>query len=205
MSIQRNHHAIVIGGSIAGLLAARILSEQFERVTIVDRDALPLTSEPRRGVPQSVQPHVLYTKGYRILEELFPGIGKDFQAAGAVPFDWGKDFLFFQHGNWMPTSETAVGLESYTCTRPLLESQVRQRVSQLPNVEFLQGQRVVGLRGDRTSIQGVKLQSGHFATQDYCAQLVIDASGRSTQSPQWLKDLGITPPPTTVIDLLTWQ
>lgn len=136
MSTQPNQHAIVIGGSIAGLLAARVLSEQFEQVTIVDRDQLPLTADPRRGVPQSVQPHVLFTRGYQILEELFPGIGKNLAAAGAISFDWGKDFLYFQAGNWTPTTETAVGLKSYTCTRPLLESTIRQYVSNLPNVKF---------------------------------------------------------------------
>ncbi len=196
MPTQHKHLAIVIGGSLAGLLAARVLAEQFERVLIVDRDHLPLTPEPRRGVPQSVQPHVLFAKGYRILEELFPGIGNALEAAGAVSFDWGKDFLCFQQGNWMPTTETATGIESYTCTRPLLESTVRRRVSQLPNVEFLTGQRVIGLSGDRTLIQGIKLRNG----EEYSAQLVVDASGRSTQIPQWLQDLGCVPPTATIVD-----
>ncbi|MBW4539460.1 MAG: monooxygenase [Myxacorys chilensis ATA2-1-KO14] len=207
MPTQRNHHAIVIGGSIAGLLAARVLSEQFDRVTIVDRDRLPLTAEPRRGVPQSVQPHVLLTRGYRILEELFPGIGEALHAAGAVSLDWGKDFLCFQRGNWAPTTEAASGMGSYTCTRPLLESTLRQRVSQLRNVEFLQEQRVVGLcsapselgKANRGSIQGIKLQQGD-TLQECSAQLVVDASGRSTQTPQWLQDLGLISPPATVID-----
>lgn len=200
MPIQQNQqqHAIVIGGSIAGLLAARVLADQFDRVTVVDRDQLPCTSEPRRGVPQSVQPHVLFTKGYQILEELFPSIGITLDAAGAVPLDWGKDFLYFQRGNWTPTSETPVGLKSYTCTRPLLESTIRQRVGQLANVEFLPGQRAIGLCSNynHTSIQGIKLQTG----QELLADLVVDASGRSTQTPQWLQDLGVTPPAATVID-----
>jgi 2-polyprenyl-6-methoxyphenol hydroxylase-like FAD-dependent oxidoreductase len=81
----------------------------------------------------------------------------------------------------------------------MLESTLRQRVSQLPNVKFLQGQRVVGLYGDRTSIRGIKLQQGNIS-QECLAQLVVDASGRSTQTPQWLQDLGLTPPPVTIID-----
>lgn len=195
MPIQQNQHAIVIGGSIAGLLAARVLSEYFQQVTIVDRDQLPLTAEPRRGVPQSVQPHVLFTKGYRILEALFPGIDDALATAGAIPFDWGKDFLYFQAGRWSPTTETPVGLESYTCTRPLLESVIRQQVSKIANITFLQEQRVIGLLSTGTAIQGVKLPNGELT-----AQLVVDASGRSTHVPQWLESLGITPPPTTVID-----
>jgi 2-polyprenyl-6-methoxyphenol hydroxylase-like FAD-dependent oxidoreductase len=202
MSNQRNSHVIVIGGSIAGLLAARVLAERFERVTIVDRDRLPLTAEPRRGVPQSVQPHVLFTKGYRILEELFPGIGEALSAAGAVPFDWGKDFRYFQRGNWASTLEEVSGLKSYTCTRPLLESVIRQRVSQLSNVEFLQKQRVVGLAGERSRnlISGIKLQEHGYTSKELSAQLVVDASGRSTQTPQWLQALGFTSPQATVID-----
>ncbi|MGG6264959.1 FAD-dependent oxidoreductase [Leptolyngbya sp. AN03gr2] len=190
-----SQHAIVIGGSIAGLLAARVLSEQFERVMIVDRDQLPLSADPRRGVPQSVQPHVLYAKGYRILEELFPGIGEDLTAAGAVSFDWGQDFLFFQAGTWTPRTETPTELKSFTCTRPLLESTIRQRVSKLPNVEFLEQQRVIGLLGDRASIRGIKTQQ-----KDLMAQLVVDASGRSSQLPQWLQSLGLTSPRSTVVD-----
>jgi phytoene dehydrogenase-like protein len=112
MPIRQNQHAIVIGGSIAGLLAARVLSEYFQQVTIVDRDQLPMTAEPRRGVPQSVQPHVLFTKGYQILEALFPSIDAALVTAGAIPFDWGKDFLYFQAGRWSPTTETPVGLKS---------------------------------------------------------------------------------------------
>ncbi|BAU10425.1 monooxygenase [Leptolyngbya sp. NIES-3755] len=195
MASQRNQTAIVMGGSIAGLLAARVLSEQFERVMIVDRDQLPLSADPRRGVPQSVQPHVLYAKGYRILEELFPGIGEDLTAAGAVAFDWGQDFLFFQAGAWTPRTEAPTGLQSFTCTRPLLESTIRQRVSQLANVEFLEQQRVIGLLGDCSSIRGIKLHQ-----KDLSAQLVVDASGRSSQLPQWLQALGLTSPRSTVVD-----
>ena len=195
MLTQRNQHAIVIGGSIAGLLAARVLSEQFERVTILDRDRLPITADPRRGVPQSVQPHVLYAKGYQILEELFPGIGETLSAAGAVPFDWGRDFLYFQAGKWTPRTEMPIGLKSFTCTRPLLESTIRHWVSKLSNVEFLQQYRVTGLIGDASSVQGIKVQH-----DDLSAQLVIDASGRSSQLSQWLQAFGLTLPRSTVVD-----
>lgn len=199
---SQNHHAIVIGGSIAGLLAARVLAEQFDRVTVVDRDRLPLAAEPRRGVPQSVQPHVLFARGYRILEELFPGIGQTLGASGAIAFDWGKDFRYFQRGAWAATLAAASGLDSYTCTRPLIESAIRQRVTKLPNVQFLAEQRVVGLCGDRSRhcITGVKLHPPGGLATELTAQLIVDASGRSTQAPQWLQDQGFTPPPTTVVD-----
>ena len=82
--------AIVIGGSIAGLLSARILSEYFQQVIILDRDKLPQTSEARRGVPQSVQPHVLLTKGYRILAEFFPDLPQQLHDNGALNYRLGE-------------------------------------------------------------------------------------------------------------------
>ncbi|MGK7916013.1 MAG: FAD-dependent oxidoreductase, partial [Prochloraceae cyanobacterium] len=71
--LEINNHALVIGGSIAGLLAARVLAEHFERVTIIERDYYPENPEPRSGVPQSNQGHFLLARGKQILEELFPG------------------------------------------------------------------------------------------------------------------------------------
>jgi 2-polyprenyl-6-methoxyphenol hydroxylase-like FAD-dependent oxidoreductase len=203
MPSQSERQAVVIGGSIAGLLAARVLSESFDRVTVLERDRLSDAATPRRGVPQSVQPHVLFAKGYRILEELFPGIGRSLAAAGAVAFDWGMDFRHFQAGRWSATLSQPTGLHSYTCTRPLLESMIRQRVQSLPNVQLLTNQRVVGLCGDRSrnQITGVKLdQRRHPAMDTLPAHLVVDASGRGSQAPHWLQTLGFTPPVATVID-----
>lgn len=201
MTSQPERHAVVIGGSIAGLLAAQVLAPRFDQVTVIDRDRLPLTATPRRGVPQSVQPHVLFTRGYRILEELFPGIGITLEAAGAIPFNWVQDFRCFQGGHWNPTLEQVSGLKSYTCTRPLLESTIRQRVAQLPNVTLLENQRVVGLVSDRHCITGVRLdQRSHHTSETLTADLIVDASGRSTRLPQWLQALGYTPPPVTTVD-----
>lgn len=203
MSSHLGHHAVVIGGSIAGLLAARILAEQFDQVTVIDRDHLPLEAEPRRGVPQSVQPHVLFAKGYRILAELFPGIGAALEAGGAVLFDWGQDFRHFQQEHWSLVLAEPTGLNSYTCTRPLLESTIRQYVSRLPNVQFLERQRVVGISHDRhrNCITGVILDQRSSPTSPIIsADLVVDASGRSTQTPRWLEASGFTPPPATIVD-----
>jgi 2-polyprenyl-6-methoxyphenol hydroxylase-like FAD-dependent oxidoreductase len=56
-------HAVVIGGSMAGLLAARVLVDHFERVTIVERDAYPSQPTSRQGLPQASHVHVLLTQG----------------------------------------------------------------------------------------------------------------------------------------------
>src|SRR5262245_4837570 len=83
-------HAVILGGSRAGVLAARILSECYADVTIVDRDKLTSASSPRRGVPQGFHAHALLARGKQILDELFPGIHEDMTAAGMPMLDMGE-------------------------------------------------------------------------------------------------------------------
>jgi len=84
-------HAIVIGASMAGMLAARVLSDFFEQVTVLDRDALPDGTESRSGVPQAKHLHVLLPRGRRILESCFPGITSELQLAGSELLDFAND------------------------------------------------------------------------------------------------------------------
>lgn len=192
--------AIVIGGSIAGLLAARVLADSFAEVTVIERDKLPEQPELRKGVAQSAQPHVLFARGYRILEELFPGIGEDLAAAGAVLIDWAREFDQFGHGGWSATAECPSNIVSFTCSRPLLEWAIRRRLAALPRVRFLEG-RVSGLlcNLNKTQVTGVSLSSNIDPTQ-LPAKLVVDASGRGSQAPHWLKSLGFSAPEETVVN-----
>ncbi|MEO0373293.1 MAG: monooxygenase [Cyanobacteria bacterium P01_A01_bin.17] len=203
MAHQRLEHAIVIGGSIAGLLATKVVSKIFNRVTLIDRDPLPLSPQPRRGVPQSVQPHVLFTRGFQIMEQHFPGLGKSLAAAGAVTIDWGREFHLFSLGDWNATFEGESQLKSVTCSRYLLETVVRQQVAKLSNVQFLDACKVQGLliAEDSSAIQGVcyqRLEDNKQATLS--AQLVVNASGRGSSAAHWLRQLGLTPPPQTRVD-----
>ena len=187
--------AIVIGGSIAGLLTARVLSDYFNRVIILDRDELPTTPQARRGVPQSVQPHVLFTKGYRILAEFFPNIKEQLEVNGALSIDWAREFKHFVDGHWGVKAEDASDIVSVTCSRYLLEWTIRQELLKLPGIEILESSKVTGLICDRQRITGVKLNSSELD-----AELVVDASGRSSQAPQWLEQIGKTPAPETVVN-----
>lgn len=206
MNSIREHgqeRAIVIGGSIAGMLAARVLADDRTTVAIVDTDTLPSQPQPRQGVPQSVQPHVLFAKGYRILEELFPGIGAELAAAGALSIDWLREFHHFTYGDWSANTTSTSGIISCTCSRPLLEWAVRRRVLKIPNIEIIAKHRVTGLlrdsHGDR--ITGIRLRPvGEDTDSELVAGLIVDASGRRSQAPLWLKSAGFTPPPETVVN-----
>ncbi|NUT35975.1 MAG: hypothetical protein HOV79_23215 [Hamadaea sp.] len=183
------HQAVVVGGSVAGLLAARVLSDTFERVIVLDRDEMPLTAVHRRGVPQSRHAHGLLDKGRAILDELLPGFSADLVARGAVTADTHNDVVWWNDGRRMlraPSDMTALCV-----TRPTLESYVRSRVAALPGVEIRAGVEVAGLVAARDMITGVRLASGEVIA----ASVVVDATGRSNRGPAWLTELGYAAPP----------
>lgn len=197
------HHAIVVGGSIAGLLSARVLADSFESVTVVDTDKLPAEPQVRKGVPQSTQPHILFARGYRILEELFPGVGAELTAAGALAIDWAQEFHNFGKFGWSASADSPSDIVSFTCSRPLLEWVIRQLLYEFPKIQFVEHHRVTGLLCDpsKTRITGVHLREIGGSTEDELqASLVVDASGRRSQAPHWLENLGFTPPPETVVN-----
>lgn len=203
-SLQGVNHAVVIGGSIAGLTAARALADHFPQVTLLERDAT-LAQEAcnsgrvfRPGVPQVRHAHTLMPRGQAALERMFPGLVAELLANGAVAVQRERDVVFFQDGVWH-TPSIRGEKPSVSCSRLLLESAIYRRVAALPNVKVQHGVRVVGLTvsGDGTAVTGVRLRSGRGARTDedvLPAQLVLDASGRSSQAPRWLADLGYRPP-----------
>lgn len=179
--------AVIVGGSLAGLLAARVLSENFERVIIVDRDELPVEPVHRKGVPQSHHTHGLLAKGFKIFEELLPGLGADLAARGALVQDLQRDVLWYNDGH--PVVRAPSVLRVLLVSRPTLESYVRSRVAALPRVTILAHTEAIGLRNNGSQLTGVHVVGpAGAATLD--ARLVVDASGRSNRGPAWLADLG---------------
>ncbi len=193
--------AVVIGGSIAGLLTARVLADFFDAVIVVERDRLPTHPANRTGVPQSPQPHVLFTRGYEILEELFPGIGNDLRQAGAIPIDWAREFHYFNEGAWNCRTDQPTSIASFTCSRPLLEWAIRQKLAALSHVKFVDRHRVTGLLSKNEKITGVELELMPERTRSHLpTSLVVDASGRRSAAPKWLERAGFGSPSETVVN-----
>ena len=188
---QSNQHAIVIGASMAGLLAARVLSEHFERVTIIERDRLSGRVEPRKGVPQGQHAHILLMRGETILRELFPDLYETFAREGAVPLT-STDVRWYDFGVWKASPPDLI--KSYCGSRPFLEQCVRRFVAARGNVRFIEGCEVSRLCAseDHTRIVGVSLVHLYPERheEDLAADLVVDASGRGSRTPQWLTSLG---------------
>ena len=196
VSSHRHDKAIVIGSSMAGLLAARILADHFARVTIVERDTLPEGTEPRKGVPQGKHAHGLLSGGQRVLEKLFPGLVDDLVAEGATTVDVIADARWHQPGGYRP--RFASGLMGISMSRPLLEGGIRRRVLALPNVELIDGCDVSGLIANpgRERVTGITLRRRGAGAHDetLAAELVVDAGGRGSRAPSWLEELGYERP-----------
>ncbi|QGV82152.1 NAD(P)/FAD-dependent oxidoreductase [Streptomyces ficellus] len=186
-------HAVVVGGSLAGLLAARVLAEHAERVTVVERDRYPDEPEARPGVPQGRHTHVLLEGGQLALEQLLPGVVDELREQGSPRVAMPRDLVQWQGGRWF--RRTAGTSPLFTGARPRLEHLVRHRVLADPRVHAVQGAEAVGLLGDATRVRGVRLRErGSGETRVLEADLVVDASGRATQAPRWLAEIGAEPP-----------
>ncbi|HEY1967031.1 MAG TPA: FAD-binding monooxygenase [Pseudonocardia sp.] len=189
--------AIVCGAGMAGLLSARVLSDFYDQVVIVERDELLDQPLPRRGVPQGGHGHTLLVGGQRILSELFPGFVEEMVAHGAPYVCYTSSRKRYQSNGWAPRPES--DLWTLQCTRSHLEWGVRRRVLKLPNVTVLDGRRIVDLAAsvsdDRATVGGVraKLVAGGDPTT-ISGDVVVDATGRTSAGPRWLAGLGYPVP-----------
>ncbi|MFC8849260.1 MULTISPECIES: FAD-dependent oxidoreductase [unclassified Micromonospora] len=195
MNSQVGKRALVLGGSMAGLLAARVLADAFAEVVIVDRDRLTGVTEARRGVPQGRHTHGLLARGQQILDELFPGFTAEAIAAGIPTGDLGELRWFFNGQRLRPKS---TGLVCVSADRPVLESHVRARVAALPNVTFIEECDIVGLRaepgGRRVTGARIQRRTDGSTEETVDADLVVDATGRGSRTPVWLEELGFPRP-----------
>lgn len=196
MTERIGDRAVVLGGSMAGVLAARALSEHYGRVTVLERDQLPAPGVRRRGVPQDRHIHALQPAGREAIEGLFPGMTQELAAQGARIGDMGR------HGSWVFAGNRIrsgdYGIELLTVSRPLLEGHLRMRLGQLPNVGLLDDCGVYGLVLDESGsrLRGVRVLRGRDGSSEEVleADLVVDATGRGSRLPRWLEDAGYPAP-----------
>ncbi|MEP7121031.1 MAG: hypothetical protein ABJE95_08985 [Byssovorax sp.] len=190
----RGRRAIVIGGSMAGLLAARVLSDHFEEVLLVERDKLSDSTDARKGVPQGRQLHAMLRRGVDILDELFPDLIAALIAGGGQEIDVGANFRWYHFGVQKVRFQS--GITAISTTRTFLEREVRRRVLALEAVRCLDDRDVIGLTAseDRSRISGVRLKrrSGEDASaeEELLGDLIVDAAGRGAVTPKWLEQLG---------------
>jgi 2-polyprenyl-6-methoxyphenol hydroxylase-like FAD-dependent oxidoreductase len=183
--------AVVLGASVAGLLAAGLLAGSYREVTVVDRDVLTGETGPRRTVPQGRHIHGLLARGQQVLEELFPGITKELSELGVPVCDFGTGLSWYFKGRMIRKAET--GLICVSAERPLLEARIRERIRALSTVRLLERTDIAGLTAspDRGRITGVRVRPADGGPEEVlAADLVVDASGRGSRTPRWLTEFG---------------
>ncbi|MFF4903174.1 FAD-dependent oxidoreductase [Streptomyces sp. NPDC001068] len=190
-------HAVVVGGSVAGLLAARALSTSFHQVTVFERDTFPAHTVARRGVPQGRQVHALLTRGAVGLDGLFPGFVDAMTAAGVPSGDGQADFSWFLDGHRMAGATS--GLRGFGVSRPQIEEMIRDRVGALPNVTVVAGAQVDGLLVDDGRVAGARVRRHTGAEESVAADLVVDAAGRGSRALAWLREFGYPVPEHTAV------
>jgi 2-polyprenyl-6-methoxyphenol hydroxylase-like FAD-dependent oxidoreductase len=193
-------HAVVLGAGMAGLLAARVLSEFYDSVSVVERDRLPDYPCHRRGIPQGRHVHNFHSRGLQVVGELFPGLLEDLGRAGAVVVDDGDLSNFYVRFGRYELKHSGkfadpAALALHMASRPFLEFHLRRRVKALPNVTFLDGHDVAELVTTADIVNGVRIirrYNGFLTTLD--ADLVVDAMGRAARTPAFLQSLGFERP-----------
>ena len=201
--MTKNDHAIVIGGSIAGMLAARILSDHFTRVTLLDRDALPDSPEARKGAPQTAHVHVLLKRGLQIMQQLFPALDAALTQAGALSVNWTRDLVVFTPAGWNPRFDSPY--TTRTCSRGLLEHLIRQQLAAIKNITVeARCEAIEPLVSEtRSAFTGLKVHyrdRSENAVVKLSADLIVDASGRTSKGLDWLAAAGFERPAETVIN-----
>jgi len=198
-------HAVVLGGSLAGLLAARVLADHFEHVTLIERDLYTDNCETRRGIPQANHVHGLLVRGRQIIEELFPGVQDEMIAAGAPVVDMANEIAWFTRAGWGVRFPSELKVLAFT--RPLLDLHVRRRLSENSRIEILDNTDVLRLipGASKNQVAGVLIcprssETDRRVAKELRADLVVDATGRASRAPRWLSDLGYAAPEEIIID-----
>lgn len=180
---------------MAGLMAARVLADGYERVTLLERDPLPDDPEGRRSVRQSEHVHVMQEPGRVILNDFFPGYQEELQSEGGLVINAAKKLQFYEGGDYITDPETDLPMQC--ASRPLFEHIVRRRVANIESVTLREECHCIDYLTDHTdsSVAGVAFRTPSGDTGTVLADLVVDATGRTSRISLWLDDHGYHQPP----------
>ena len=196
--------AIVVGAGVGGLSTARVLSDYFDEIMILDRDELPDEATWRPGVPQGKHPHGLLAGGLKALEHLFPGFGNELMRAGAVPIDAGFDALYEVPGQDIGP-RIKLSWPTLSMSRPLMEHTLRRRVERIRNITVrgrCRGLNIVS-ESDAHAATGIRCRMADGSLETFKSDLLVDASGNGSLTLEFLKATGRRPPEETIISVNT--
>jgi 2-polyprenyl-6-methoxyphenol hydroxylase-like FAD-dependent oxidoreductase len=199
-SSRLGQRAIVVGGSIAGMVTARVLADFFDRVILLDRDEIEARPALHRSIPHGNHYHALLAGGYRVIEELYPDFPETAKANGSVEVPGGVGIRYYlAHGAFYNPSGTvsdprSTGLDAVSQTRGCLEHSIRTCTLRIDNIDFRSPRTVTGLLFESGRVLGVETPE-----EELEADLVVDAGGRGSRARRWLGELGYETPAETSI------
>ncbi|TDD94342.1 NAD(P)/FAD-dependent oxidoreductase [Actinomadura rubrisoli] len=193
MTVKTGGHAIVIGGGLAGLLSAHVLTSHFDEVTVIERDQPD--DGPHSTSPQRDHLHLLWGRGSATIDRLVPGFGRHLTDHGAVHLSLPRDVGWLGPAGWLRPVAAA---RAVTCGKALIDTAVRHHMA---TVGRLCPATVTGLIIQRRRVTGVRyLLPADPTPHSLPADLVIDASGRASRTPHWLRSEGLPPPRENVLN-----
>jgi 2-polyprenyl-6-methoxyphenol hydroxylase-like FAD-dependent oxidoreductase len=205
MGNHLGQHAVVIGGSLTGLMTARVLADHFAQVTVLERDHIDEQPTIHKSIPQGNHYHGVLLGGLQLLSAFYPDFIDKLRSLGAVRLRLGEKWVWYlPDGKAYSASVTPIrepqylGFDAYSQSRGVLEHCVRQCTLTLANVRCESESVVQGLVYENERVHGVRYaHDGRVDT--LTADLVVDAGGRGAHTPRWLTELGFQPPGETVI------
>ncbi len=186
--------AIIVGGGIAGLLAAHVLSDYFKEVVLIEKDEYKENGKIRQGTPQANHVHILLVKGKEILEDFFPELEKDLLKKGAKKIDFLNDSRYRLPSGWAPKFDS--GIITFACTRTLLENTIRYQIQKNPSIKIVENTHIDSLKLEKSNKISLKTKEG----KEIHGNLIVDCTGRNTKTPLWLENVGFPKPKETKID-----
>jgi hypothetical protein len=205
MGKRLGQQAVVIGGSLAGLMTARVLADYFDHVTVLERDEIEDRPVIHKSIPQGNHLHGLLQGGQQVLSSPYPGFTGKLRALGATRAIVGRDIVWYLPDGkaYNPTGSLREpldrGFEAHCASRGLIEFLIRRLTLELPNVKLETGITVSELAHSGGHVQGVHSSNSH----SFAAELVVDAGGRGSRAPLWLEAMGFSQPNETTIGVDT--
>ena len=196
---------LIVGSGIAGMCCALALARRGHPITVIERDTPPPEGDadqaffgwPRRGAAQFRHPHAFLGLMCNLLQDNYPDLLEEFYAAGARRLDF-KDMVSPELAPKYRPAQGDERLWVLMCRRAIIETVLRRYVARLPNITILNQVTIDGVVGERDgdslTVTGVKLRSDCVERygETIGADIVVDASGRTTKFPRWFAELGTT-------------
>ncbi len=200
--LTNRRHAIVLGGSFAGLMTAKVLSQHYRKVTIIEKDTVHRYPESRKGQSHTKHLHGFLPCALDILFNYFPGLLKEIADNGGVLNDFGTSMNWFTHGGFK--KNVFLDIQGVSLSRPLLEHLVREHVLAVPNITILDNRTAKALLSsdDQQKVTGVMVEDksdGSLTRLD--ADLVVDCTGRGSRTSEWLKEMGYAEVPVSKVKI----